>query len=204
MPINVSTQLGRVIGIFADVHGAQQTLVHALADCRTAGVEQIALLGDLFDREEQADSCARALAEWPTIGVWGNHEREIVHDAAVHGRLAQSTICLLTGLAAELFVDDVCLIHEAEQWARAATLARLALPLTPGVGHSELVQARITFAGHTHHRAARDQYGPLDLGRGVLTLAASRRYLINPGALLAGQYAIWNRETGVVRFCQTK
>ncbi|HEY8599099.1 MAG TPA: metallophosphoesterase family protein [Thermomicrobiales bacterium] len=203
MPINAPEQLGRIVGIFADVHGAERTLAHALADCRAAGVEQIALLGDLFDREEQADACARALAEWPTIGVWGNHEREIVQRAADHGRLARATVRLLTGLAEELFVDDVCLIHEAPQWGRAATLARLASPMAPSASPPEPGAARITFAGHTHHRAARDERGPLDLGRGVLTLAQNRRYLINPGALLAGQYAIWNRETDVVRFCQT-
>lgn len=203
MPINAPTHFGRIVGIFADVHGAQRTLASALADCRVAGVEQIALLGDLFDRAEQADGCARALAGWPTIGVWGNHEREIVHGAAGEGVLSPQTVCLLTGLTEELLIEDVCLTHEAAQWSRAATLARLAMPLASGVPHSEPGQARITFAGHTHHRAARDERGPLDLGRGVLTLAPARRYLINPGALLAGQYAIWNRETGVVRFCQT-
>ncbi len=204
MPTDPPAQLGRIVGIFADVHGAQRTLASALADCRAAGVEQIALLGDLFDRVEQADGCARALAGWPIIGVWGNHEREMAQCAAEDGILSQQSVCLLTGLTEELCIEDVCLIHEAPQWGRAATLARLAMPMASSVAHPDPGQARITFAGHTHHRAARDERGPLDLGRGILTLAPTRRYLINPGALLAGQYAIWNRETGVVRFCQTR
>ena len=203
MPINAPIKLSRIVGIFADVHGAQRTLASALADCRAAGVEQIVLLGDLFDRVEQAEGCALVLAGWPTIGVWGNHEREIVQRAAADGVLSPQTVGLLTGLTEEVVIEDVSLIHEAPQWGRAATLARLAIPLTASATDADPGQARITFAGHTHHRAARDERGPIDLGRGILTLASTRRYLINPGALLAGQYAIWNRETGVVRFCQT-
>ncbi len=204
MPTDPPAQLGRIVGIFADVHGAQRTLASALADCWAAGVEQIVLLGDLFDRAEQAEGCALALRGWPTIGVWGNHEREIVQRAAEDGVLSRRTVCLLTGLTEELSIEDVCLIHEAPQWGRADTLARLAIPVASSAAHVDLGPARITFAGHTHHRAARDERGPLDLGRGSLTLAPHRRYLINPGALLAGQYAIWNRETAVVRFCQTR
>ncbi len=40
------------------------------------------------------------------------------------------------------------------------------------------------------------------MARGSLTLDPARRYLINPGALAAGQYAVWDREVGVVRFLE--
>jgi predicted phosphodiesterase len=195
-----NSPLGRIIGLFADVHGAQRTLLAALVGCRAAGAEQIGLLGDLFDRAEQADGCARALAGWPTIGVWGNHEREIAQAATVGGALAPETVRLLNGLGEQVIVGDVCLTHEAAQWGRGATLARLSGGTARGEFQPDQGHARITFAGHTHHRAARDERGPLDLGRGVLTLAPTRRYLINPGALVAGQYAIWDRAAAVVRF----
>lgn len=194
-----SPRLARTVGLFADLHGERRSLVGALAACRAAGVEQIALLGDLFDRVEQADACAGALAGWPTIGVWGNHEREIALAAGAAGSLAPETVALLTGLREELVVEEVCLTHEAARWGVGTTLARLiARPAAPPASET----ARITFAGHTHHRAARDERGPLDLGRGRLTLDPARRYLINPGALAIGQYAIWDRGRGVVRFCQ--
>ena len=192
--------LGRMIGLFADVHGSQRTLERALEGCREAGVDQIALLGDLFDRVEQADGCARALAGWPVVGVWGNHEREIVLDAAEHGALEAETVQLLTGLDEVVLVEDVCLMHEAAHWGRTDALARV----LGRVQHNGHVQhhprARITFAGHTHYRSARDERGPLDVARGSLTLDPARRYLINPGALAAGQYAVWDREAGVIRF----
>ena len=202
MPPN--PQLGRIIGLLADIHGAQRTLLAALAGCRAAGAEQIALLGDLFDRAEQADGCARALAGWPTIGVWGNHEREIAQAATAGGALAPETVRLLARLGERVIVGDVCLTHEAAQWGRGTTLARLSKGAARGESQPDQEDhARITFVGHTHHRAARDEHGPLDLGRGVLTLAPTRRYLINPGALVAGQYAVWDRGAGTVRFCET-
>jgi predicted phosphodiesterase len=192
--------LGRMVGLFADVHGSQGTLVRALEECREAGVDQIALLGDLFDRVEQADGCARALVGWPVVGVWGNHEREIVLDAAEHGTLETDTVQLLTGLGEVVLVEDVCLMHEAAHWGRTDALARV-LGRADHNGHlSHHARARITFAGHTHYRSARDERGPLDVARGSLTLDPARRYLINPGALAAGQYAVWDREAGVVRF----
>ncbi len=189
-------RLGRVVGLFADVHGSLPNLTSALETCRAAGVETIALLGDLFDRVEQADPCARALAGWHVTGVWGNHEREIALAAAELGVLDAATVILLQGLEEELLIEEVCFAHEVPRWG-ADPLARLfgreAAPVE-GTG------ARITFAGHTHFRAARDERGPLDVARGTLTLDPARRYLINPGALAAGQFAIWDRDANQVTF----
>ncbi len=194
--------LGRRVGLFADVHGSQGTLLRALKGCREAGVDQIALLGDLFDRVEQADSCARALAGWSVVGVWGNHEREIVLGAAEHGALEADTVRLLTRLSELVVVEDVCLTHEAAHWGHTETFARLFGRAARDGSLGGHAHARITFAGHTHFRAARDERGPLDVARGSLTLDPARRYLINPGALAAGQYAVWDREVGVVRFLE--
>ena len=189
--------LGRVVGIFSDVHGAQGPLAQALAECRAAGVETIALLGDLFDRAEQADPCARALAGWAIVGVWGNHEREMVLDAASHGIVDAATVRLLSGLGETVFIEDICLTHEAAHWGGHDLHARLFGHARPHAVHGS---ARITFAGHTHYRAARDQHGPLDLSRGSVRLDPVRRYLINPGALAVGQFAIWDRDTSIVQF----
>lgn len=200
--------LGRKVGLFADVHGSEATLRRALAACREAEVEQIALLGDLFDRVEQADGCARALAGWSVVGVWGNHEREIVLDAAAHGTLDAATVRLLTGLGEEVLVGDaddgalpeVFLTHEAAHWGGNASFARLFGRSEPNGAAAGAIRARITFAGHTHYRSARDERGPLDLGRGSVTLDPTRRYLINPGALAVGQFAVWDRDARTVRF----
>jgi predicted phosphodiesterase len=189
--------LGTVVALFADVHGAAGALERALACCRAVGVETVALLGDLVDRVEQADACALALASWPVVGVYGNHERELAL-AATSGRavVRAETARLLASLREQVVVDGVCLLHEAPAWGQVDPLARV---LGGAKGHKDELPW-LTFAGHTHYRAARDERGPLDPGRGALALDPARRYLINPGALAAGQYAIWDRRAGTVQF----
>ncbi|MGN6810757.1 MAG: metallophosphoesterase family protein [Thermomicrobiales bacterium] len=191
--------LGIIVALFADVHGAAGTLARALACCRAAGVETIALLGDLVDRAEQADACALALAPWPVVGVYGNHERELAL-AATASRIAvrAETARLLGSLREQVVVDGVCLLHEAPAWGQVDPHARM----LSGAANYNSDLPWLTFAGHTHYRAARDERGPLDPGRGPLALDPARRYLINPGALAAGQYAIWDRRAGTVQFQQ--
>ena len=62
----------------------------------------------------------------------------------------------------------------------------------------------IVFSGHTHFRHAHDERGPLDVSTGRLSLNPQRRYRINPGALTAGQFGIWDRAASLVRFCTTR
>ena len=192
--------LGAVVGLFADVHGAHRTLSQALKECRAEGVTTIALLGDLIDRTEQADACALALAGWHVVGVYGNHEREIALAAARQEvGLRDETIRLLSDLRERVVIEEVCLTHEGDEWGQTNPLLRvLGAPESPERDDG----ARITFAGHTHYRSARDERGTIDIARGRLALDPRRRYLINPGALAVGQFAIWNRTTQVIEFRQ--
>jgi hypothetical protein len=132
--------------------------------------------------------------------VWGNHEREIALAAAELGVLDAATVRLLQGLDEELLIDDICFAHEVPRWG-PDPLARL---FGRGPSAPEGGGARITFAGHTHYRVARDERGPIDVARGTLSLDPARRYLINPGALAMGQFAIWDRESGLVTFRQVE
>lgn len=194
--------LGDRVGVFSDVHGERRTLQRALDLCRQSGVETIALLGDLFDRVEEADLCIELLLDWNVVGVYGNHEREIVLAAAAgEVNVRPRTIELLSSLQERVMLDDdVCLIHEEERWGFHDPVAAM-FERVPGTnGHRPA--AWITFAGHTHVRSARNESGPLDLGRGRIALTSLRRYLINPGALAIGQFAIWDRAEREVHFHQ--
>ena len=192
--------LGTIVGLFADIHGTYRTLEQALAVCRAEGVTKIALLGDLLDRVDQADACALALAGWEVIGVYGNHDREIALAASEHAiALRDETIQLLLSLQEQVMIDDVLLTHEVEHWGHHHRYAGL---LGSVEANGTQARARITFAGHTHYRHVRDERGPIDLGRGRVTLSPHRRYLINPGALADGRFAIWDRTTQVIQFRQ--
>ena len=190
-------KLGRIVGIFSDVHGSTRTLTRALESCRAEGVETIALLGDLFDRAEQADGCAAVFEGWDVVGVYGNHEREVALAAALgEVGLQPDTVRFLSALQEEIVIGDVRLTHELPHWGHQDPIARLFGRQAEAEDHP----ARVTFTGHTHYRQARDENGTLDIARGSLSLNDARRYLINPGALLIGQYAIWDRDSGVVSF----
>lgn len=193
--------LGNIVAVFADVHGSTRTLAHALDRCAEEGVETVALLGDLFDRHEQADACAETLAGWHVVGVYGNHEREVALAAAL-GEIALEleTVRLLSGLKEEVIVDDVRLTHEVERWGHVDPIARMFSRSHHTNGHHDKEEARLTFTGHTHVRQARDDRGALDIGRGTVQIDPARRYLINPGALQIGQYVIWDRTERIVRF----
>lgn len=197
------TELGEIVSLISDVHGAAGTLERALAACRREGVETVALLGDLIDRPEQADACALVLAQWRVVGVYGNHEREIALRAEAHGGLCPETVTLLSSLREQVVIGDVCLTHEAAHWGHQhGPLARVLGTVIHHEHYEAFAAARVTFVGHSHVRAARNEHGALDIARGRLELAPRRRYLINPGALTAGQFAIWNRTTDVVTFHQ--
>lgn len=162
-------------------------------------VETIALLGDLFDRAEQADGVVELLINWQVVGVYGNHEREVALAAAAgEVDLRPETIALLTTLEEEVRVGDIRLTHEVQHWGKIDPVAQMF-----GGRHHEHEDdqtARLTFTGHTHFRQARDERGVLDLGRGLVSIVRERRYLFNPGALQIGQFAIWDREARTVQF----
>ncbi|MCM8748129.1 metallophosphoesterase family protein [Thermomicrobiaceae bacterium CFH 74404] len=192
--------LGQVVALLADVHGEQELLRRVLELCRTEGVDTIVLLGDLIDRPDQADRCALLLAGWPVIGVYGNHERELALAARQRDLgLRQQTITLLQALRDRIVIEGVCLTHDVtgEDWGVGEALGRVASGLN---GSHPSRHPRLTFAGHTHYRQARDDRGPLDLSRGRVELDPRRRYLINPGPVVAGQFAIWYRPADVVVF----
>jgi predicted phosphodiesterase len=189
------------VAVLSDVHGELRTLARALEHSQATGVETIALLGDLFDKVEEADRCAAALSGWHVVGVYGNHEREIaIAAAAGEIEVAPETLDLLGGLGEQVRTDEYCLIHEAEQWGQHDPVAALFQRSESSNGYRPA--SWLTFAGHTHVRSARNESGPLDVARGTLKLSAVRNYLINPGALAVGQYAIWDREDHVITFHQ--
>ena len=185
------------MALFADAHGHVDHLEKALAVCRQAGVEHVVLLGDLIDRFDQADACALAMTDFRVSGVFGNHEQELIGALLIGDDLGlrPETVDLFKRLDETIVVEDVCFSHEepsgqsrnGDQWVNRA-IAPAQLPY------------HIVFSGHTHFRHARDERGSLDFSSNQIRLNPRRRYRINPGALTAGQFAIWDRPAALVRF----
>jgi len=131
-------------------------------------------------------------------GVFGNHEQELI-DALTIGDdlgLRPETIDMFMGLSEYIVVERICFCHDgppvpANDPVRDFFNRASAPTVSP---------YHIVFSGHTHFRHAYDEHGPLDLATGNIRLKPERRYRINPGALTAGQFAIWEREAGMVKF----
>lgn len=196
-----SDQLPPRVGVLADIHGELRALRRALLMCRELGVSSIAVLGDLFDRVEEADRVAEEFDGWDVFGVYGNHEREVALAAAAGElTLEERTTDLLSKLQSEVIISDVRLTHAPEHGEHD--------PLAQFFGRANAANGSngtthwITFSGHTHVRQARTEHGPLDISRGRISLVRSRRYHVNPGALSIGQFAIWDREEHAIHFHQ--
>jgi predicted phosphodiesterase len=186
------------MALFADAHGHTELLHQALRICEQERVEEIVLLGDLIDRSDQADSCALALAGWKVSGVFGNHEEQMMGALAIGDDLGlrPETIDLFMGLEPVIVIDNICFCHDGPPTARHNPMDHFfnRAP-TPIVSPYHIV-----FMGHTHFRHVRDERGPLELAVNSVKINPHRRYSINPGALTAGQFAIWDREHSAVRF----
>jgi predicted phosphodiesterase len=188
------------IALIADAHGHVDILTRALDACRAERVDALVFLGDLIDRRDQADACADALEGWHAFGVYGNHEEELIATLANGGGagLNRATVEFFQSLEPRIVLGDACFVHDELEEPRVDPLQKF---------FNRTVQPensyRVLFVGHTHHRAAMSDHGPLDTAHAI-SLDAARRYVINPGALVGGKFAIWERTERVVRFMQVR
>ncbi len=189
------------IALIADAHGHVDILSRALDACRAERVDALVFLGDLIDRRDQADACVDALQGWRAFGVYGNHEHELIA-ALANGRgagLKRATVEFFHSLQPCIVLGDACLLHDELDGATNDPVQNFFRRMeTP-----RRWDYRIVFAGHTHHRAAVSDHGPLDTAHDI-SLDAARRYVINPGALVGGKFAIWERAENRVRFKQVR
>ena len=186
------------MALFADAHGHVDLIQQALKVCRQSQTDNVVLLGDLIDRSDQADFCALAMTGFNIWGVFGNHEQEMIDALAIGDDLGlrPETIDMFMGLEAIIVVDDICFAHDGPPQVPHN-------PMDNFFNRSRLPAIspyHIIFSGHTHFRHAYDERGPLDLATDHIRLNPQRRYRINPGALTAGQFAIWDRDGGMVHF----
>lgn len=62
------------LGILADIHEHVEYLRRSLAIFSEQGVDQVVVLGDVFELGQRLRETVALLDESGTIGVWGNHE----------------------------------------------------------------------------------------------------------------------------------
>jgi predicted phosphodiesterase len=185
------------VAVVADLHGHAEMLRRALVLCSAEAVDSVVFLGDVIDRYDQADACVAALYGWQAGGVHGNHERDIVMalGQGLDLGLTPATTRFLMGLRDRLIVEDVCFVHEPAPEGQDDPVTRFFSRANP----LDRWPYRLVFAGHTHYRTVLTPHGPLDTNSHIY-LDPQRRFLINPGPLVNGQFGIWDRAVGMVYF----
>ena len=61
-------------GLVTDIHEHVEFLRVALDRFRQEQVDQIVVIGDIFETGEQVEETCQMLAEAKAVGVWGNHD----------------------------------------------------------------------------------------------------------------------------------
>lgn len=190
------------LGLLTDIHEHVGNLRTALQSLKTAQVDQIVVIGDIFEMGRNLDETCRLLANAGAIGVWGNHDFGLcVHPTQEsHARYSTASLKFMESLTPRLELDN-CLFCHIEPWLDAERLEDLWYFEGPPDEHGKLDRIfaasphRIMFAGHYHRwlLAHPDRIDPWRGERPIQLIGG--RYFAVIGALCEGQFATFDTQT---------
>ena len=73
-PTPAREQRGMKLGLLTDIHEQVELLCIALDRFRHEQVDQVVVIGDVFEIGQRIEETCRLLAEAKAVGVWGNHD----------------------------------------------------------------------------------------------------------------------------------
>lgn len=190
------------LGLLSDIHEHVPLLKAALKRLDQEGVDQIVVLGDVFELGEHLDATCELLIEAHAIGVWGNHDFGLCVGvtAQSHQRYAPATLAFMGALRPRL-TDWGCYFSHVEPWLNPERLEDLWYFEGTPRQHGNLdrifaaVPERILFAGHYHEWIVTrpDRVEPW-CGERAIDLSDGR-YFVVLGAVCHGDFAIFDTET---------
>ncbi len=85
-------------GLVTDIHEHVEFLRIALDRFRQEQVDQIVVIGDIFETGEQVEETCQMLAEAKAVGVWGTHDYGLCVDPPddIRARFP-ATVCMKSG-----------------------------------------------------------------------------------------------------------
>src|SRR5262245_26709063 len=106
------------LGILTDIHEDVERLRLALQHFRQEEVEQVVLLGDVFDTGERLRETVSLLAGAKAVGVWGNHDLGLCHEPAmrVRERYAGPVLDFMRTLQPRLELAGCLFTHGLPHW----------------------------------------------------------------------------------------
>jgi len=190
------------LGILSDIHEHVRHLEQALQRLSREQVDQIVVLGDVFELGHALDETCRLLTAARSIGVWGNHDFGLCIDPGPESRQRYSVETLqFMGALRPRLSDWGCHFSHVEPWLDPEKLEDLWFFEGPPSQHGRLdrifeaVPEQVLFAGHYHEWIlARPQQIETWCGQTPIRLEGSR-YFVVVGALCEGDFATFDTET---------
>ena len=194
------------LGLITDIHEQVDFLRLALDRFAREQVDQVVMIGDVFETGERIEETCRLLTEVNAIGVWGNHDYGLSFepDDSVRDKYATSVIDYMTSLRPRLEVDG-CHFSHVEPWLDPENVADLWYFDGPPDEHGKLERIftalpnRVMFAGHFHKFLLATPEGIADWqGESPIRLYENQRYFVVVGALCEARYAVYDTEASVL------
>lgn len=190
------------LGLVTDIHESVELLDSALSRFRKEAVDQVVVIGDIFEMGERIEETCALLAAVDAVGVWGNHDFGLCvePDDAIRRRYSPVVLDWMTSLHPRLEIEECCFTH-VEPWLDPEKVEDLwyfdGVPDTPAK-LNRIFNAgshRLMFAGHFHQWLLATPDGITDWrGECRISLASGRYYAVI-GALCDGYSAILDSAT---------
>jgi hypothetical protein len=190
------------LGLLTDIHEHVESLRTALVRFRSEKVDQVVVIGDVFEMGQHIEETCRLLSESNAIGVWGNHDFGLSFDPEPDNRhkYPASVIDFMTSLRPRIEIEG-CLFTHVEPWLNPEDLSDLWYFDGPPDEHSKLdrifcaVPNRIMFSGHYHCWLLATPHGVSDWNGEASIRLIDGRYFVVVGALCQGHCAVFDTES---------
>jgi hypothetical protein len=190
------------LGLLTDIHEHLGHLRSALGQLQREQVDQVVVIGDVFEHGGHLNETCQLLAEANAIGVWGNHDFGlcVCPTDESRARYSEQTLHFMASLAPRLELDG-CLFSHIEPWLDPERLEDLWYFEGPPDQHGKLDRIfdatphRLMFAGHYHQWLLSRPQG-IDDWRGDRPIhLTDGRYFIVIAALCEGHYATFDTDS---------
>jgi predicted phosphodiesterase len=190
------------LGLLTDIHEHVEFLAGALRRFERERVEQIVVIGDIFETGRRIEETCRLLTGAGAVGVWGNHDFGLCSnpEAATWAKYPRGVLDFMTTLRPRLEIAR-CHFTHVEPWLNPENVLDLWYFDGPPDNPQKLarifqaVPNRHIFAGHFHEWLIATPKRLLGwLGHQPIVLAPGR-YFVIIGALCLGRYATFDTES---------
>lgn len=191
------------LGLITDIHEQVDNLRACLARLQSQAVDQVVMVGDVYELGHRIRPTCELLVAAKVIGVWGNHDFGLCVDPTEemfenHGN---EVISYMTSLKSRIVIDD-CHFAHVEPWLNPDSLEDLwffeGIPET-AERRLQIFSAqpqRVFFAGHYHRwlHVSPERTEAWD-GSTAICLKEGRHFVVLD-ALVKGSFATYDTVTG--------